>query len=834
MGEVYRARDARLNRDVAIKILPATFSADPDRLQRFAQESRAAAALNHPNILSIYDIGEDRGAPYVVSELLEGETLRDRLRDTALPSRKAIDYAQQIANGLAAAHDKGIVHRDLKPENIFITHDGRAKILDFGLAKFTRPEADASGEAPTQQVAGTDAGTVMGTVGYMSPEQVRGKPADARSDIFSFGAILYEMLSGKRAFSGDSAVDTMSAILKEDPPDLSETNRNVPPALERIVRHCLEKNPAERFQSARDVAFNLGALTEISTSTRSGMRAIAEEPSARRWLLPLLSGLLLLGSWVAIYEFAHRGAAAANPIFHEVTFRNGTVWAARFAPDGQTILYGAAWEGQPQEIFSTRFDSTDSRTLGLPPAQILSVSSKGEMAISLHPTTTGAFAQGGTLARVPLAGGAPREVLDKVFWADWTPDGQSLAVVRPGTLASLHLEFPVGNVIYEPRGWVSHVRFSPSGEFLALADHVVGGDDGRVVIIDTHGSSKASSSFYSSVEGLAWAPNGKEVWFSAVPAGSERSVYALDFSGKERLIYRAPGGLTLHDISRTGLVILTADKSRMSLTALAPGDTRERSLTWFDWSLLADISPDGKTIIFSETGEAEGTNYSMFLRKTDGSPAIRLGDGGFGALSPDGQWVVSIVGFPAKLMLLPTGVGEPRQLTDGKSDNFAEAWLPDSKSIVFSSAQSGQRARSYLLDIQGGKPRALTPEGTTGARVTPDGKYLLARDERRQLWLYPIAAGEAQKLNFSLSADEVALGFSADGKNLLTATHGVPLRIALVDLATGRRQPWKEIAPADLAGVQGISTIKFSADGKSYAYSTLRVLSDLYVVDGLK
>ena len=834
MGEVYRARDARLNRDVAIKILPATFSADPDRLQRFAQESRAAAALNHPNILSIYDIGEDRGAPYVVSELLEGETLRDRLRDTALPSRKAIDYAQQIANGLAAAHDKGIVHRDLKPENIFITHDGRAKILDFGLAKFTRPEADASGEAPTQQVAGTDAGTVMGTVGYMSPEQVRGKPADARSDIFSFGAILYEMLSGKRAFSGDSAVDTMSAILKEDPPDLSETNRNVAPALERIVRHCLEKNPAERFQSARDVAFNLGALTEISTSTRSGMRAIAEEPSARRWLPPLLGGLLLLGSWVAIYEFAHRGAAAANPIFHEVTFRNGTVWAARFAPDGQTILYGAAWEGQPQEIFSTRFDSTDSRTLGLPPAQILSVSSKGEMAISLHPTTTGAFAQGGTLARVPLAGGAPREVLDKVFWADWTPDGQSLAVVRPGTLASLHLEFPVGNVIYEPRGWVSHVRFSPSGEFLALADHVVGGDDGRVVIIDTHGSSKASSSFYSSVEGLAWAPNGKEVWFSAVPAGSERSVYALDFSGKERLIYRAPGGLTLHDISRTGLVILTADKSRMSLTALAPGDTRERSLTWFDWSLLADISPDGKTIIFSETGEAEGTNYSMFLRKTDGSPAIRLGDGGFGALSPDGQWVVSIVGFPAKLMLLPTGVGEPRQLTDGKSDNFAEAWLPDSKSIVFSSAQSGQRARSYLLDIQGGKPRALTPEGTTGARVTPDGKYLLARDERRQLWLYPIAAGEAQKLNFSLSADEVALGFSADGKNLLTATHGVPLRIALVDLATGRRQPWKEIAPADLAGVQGISTIKFSADGKSYAYSTLRVLSDLYVVDGLK
>ncbi|MFZ0319087.1 MAG: protein kinase [Candidatus Sulfotelmatobacter sp.] len=834
MGEVYRARDARLNRDVAIKILPASFSADPDRLQRFAQESRAAAALNHPNILSIYDIGDDHGAPYVVSELLEGETLRDRLRDTALPSRKAIDYAQQIASGLAAAHDKGIVHRDLKPENIFITHDGRAKILDFGLAKFTRPEADASGEAPTQQVVGTDAGTVMGTVGYMSPEQVRGKPADARADIFSFGAILYEMLSGKRAFHGDSAVDTMSAILKEDPPDLSETNRNVAPALERIVRHCLEKNPAERFQSARDVAFNLGALTEVSTSTRGGMRALPEEPSARRWLLPLLGGLLLLASWAAVYGFARRGIAVANPTFHEVTFRNGTIWDARFAPDGQTVIYGAAWEGQPQEVFSTRFDSTDSRTLGLPPAQILSISSKGEMAISLHPVTTGAFAQDGTLARVPLAGGAPREVLDKVFWADWTPDGQSLAVIRSGnTPTSLHLEFPVGHNIYEPNGWVSHVRFSPNGESLAIIDHVPGGDDGRVVIIDAKGTAKASSSFYSSVEGLAWAPGGKEVWFSAVPNGSERSVYALDFSGKERMIYRAPGGLTLHDISRNGLVLLTADKARMTLTALAPGETRERSLTWFDWSLLADMSPDGKTIIFSETGEAEGTNYSMFLRKTDGSPAIRLGDGGFGALSPDGQWVVSLVGAPAKLMLLPTGVGEPRQFADDKADHFNVAWLPDSKSFIYSAQEPGHGARTYLMNIQDGKPRAVTPESRTAYRVSPDGRTILGRAQH-ELWLYPVAGGEPQKVNINLNSNELAQGFSADGKSLLVMTRGMPLKIDLVDLSTGRHQPWKEIAPADLAGAQGIPSIRFSADGKSYAYSTLRVLSDLYVVDGLK
>ncbi|HME34688.1 MAG TPA: protein kinase [Candidatus Sulfotelmatobacter sp.] len=838
MGEVYRARDARLNRDVAIKILPASFSTDPDRLQRFAQESRAAAALNHPNILSIYDIGEadigqDHGAPYVVSELLEGETLRDRLRNGPLASRKAIDYAQQIARGLAAAHEKGIVHRDLKPENLFITNDGRAKILDFGLAKVTRPEADTSGDAPTQQV-GTEAGTVMGTAGYMSPEQVRGKLADPRSDIFAFGAILYEMLSGKRAFHGDSNVDTMSAILKEEPPDLSETNRNVSPALERVVRHCIEKSPAERFQSARDVAFNLEALTDVSSSSRGGVRAIPEVPSARRWLMPVLGGLLLLASWAGVYRYARRGPAPTNPTFHEVTFRNGIIWDARFAPDGQTIIYGAAWDGAPQEIFSTRFDSSDSRSVGLPSAQVLAISSKGEMAISLHPVNSTPFTQAGTLARVPLAGGAPREVIENVLWADWTPDGQSLAVIRPHSSGTAHLEFPVGNVLYEPKGWVSHIRFSPDGNYIAVGDHVGGGDDGRVVILDSHGNRKVSSSFYSSVEGLAWAPSGNEVWFSAVPAGSARSIYALDLSGKERLIYRSPGGLTIHDISRTGLVLLTADKARLGISALPPGETRERSLSWFDWSLLADMSPDGKTIIFSETGEAAAGNYSMFLRKTDGSAAVRLGEGGFGALSPDGLWVVASVGSPAKLVLLPTGVGEPRQLTDDKVDHFNLAWMPDSKSVIYSAAEPGHAPRSYMLDIQGGAPRALTPENSAGSLISPDGKFLLAMDGNRQRWLYPTAGGDPQKVEVAFNPNERAMGFSADGKSLLLRTVTIPVQITRVDLATGKREPWKQIVPADPAGVQSIPVIKFSADGKSYAYSVGRILSDLYVVDGLK
>src|SRR5438876_980229 len=274
MGEVYRARDTRLGRDVAVKVLPETFSADLDRLRRFEQEARAAGVLNHPNILAIYDVGTHDGSPYVVSELLEGETLRDRLRGAAFPTRKAVEYAIQIARGLGAAHEKGIIHRDLKPENLFITRDSRMKILDFGLAKLTQPRpADTSQtQAPTVALNpdDTEPGVVMGTAGYMSPEQVRGQKVDHRADIFSFGAILYEMLTGKRAFHRESTADTISAILKEHPPDLSETNQRISPALERLVNHCLEKNPEERFHSARDLAFALEALsgsTGVSTQT---------------------------------------------------------------------------------------------------------------------------------------------------------------------------------------------------------------------------------------------------------------------------------------------------------------------------------------------------------------------------------------------------------------------------------------------------------------------------------------------------------------------------------------------------------------------------------------
>ena len=345
MGEVYRTRDTRLDREVAIKVLPVGFARDPERLRRFQQEAQAAAALNHPNILAVHDFGEHEGSPYMVTEFLEGETLRERLRPGTLPVRKATEYAEQVARGLAAAHEKGIVHRDLKPENIFVTRDGRVKILDFGLAKLTRPEGTVQSDAATL-AAQTEPGMVMGTVGYMSPEQVKGQNADHRSDLFSFGAILYEMLSGKRAFSGETSVETMSAILKQDPPELTETNRTAPPALERIVRHCLEKNPEERFQSARDVAFNLANLSEISGGN-TALRALKAPRRLRVW--PIAAGSLLAGLIAGALLWPRR-EPDASPVFDRLTYQLGTVDSARFSPDGHTIVYSAAWEGRPLQL----------------------------------------------------------------------------------------------------------------------------------------------------------------------------------------------------------------------------------------------------------------------------------------------------------------------------------------------------------------------------------------------------------------------------------------------------------------------------------------------------
>ncbi len=848
MGEVYRARDTRLGREVAVKVLPAAICADPERLRRFEQEARAAGMLNHPNILAIYDVGTYQGSPYVVSELLEGETLRERQGGAALPPRKAIEYAVPITQGLAAAHDKGIVHRDLKPENLFLTKDERVKILDFGLAKLTRPEA-VSGEEAATISAKTRPGAVLGTVGYMSPEQVRGQPADHRADIFSFGVILYEMLSGRRAFRGNSAVEMMNAILKEEPPELSGTDRNIPPGLERVVRRCLEKSPEARFQSARDLGFALETLSGLSVATPAVSAPAPAQPGRR--LLLLLLGLGLLAMLVVFSTGRRMGFVAGEkaaerppPVYHLLTFRRGTIQSARFAPDGHTIIYAAAWDGRPYELFSTRPESPESRSFGLPSAEILSVSSTGEMAILLNQRAAGFMFWLGTLARVPLAGGAPREILENVQWGDWAPDGKSLAVVRYVEGRS-RLEFPIGKVLYETTGLIFMPRISPKGDQIAFFERPLGPGGWSLGVVDLAQKKRILFREWYSAWGLAWSPAGEEIWCTGAEKGLAGALYALSLSGQQRLVERVPATLALRDISREGRVLLISQNFRGATMGLAPGETRERDLSWLDGSLAADLSADGKTLLFAELGAGVRVGSEVYLRKTDGSPAVRLGEGMPVALAPDGKWALVIQQGPRpQLVLLPTGAGESKTLRNETIQEYSWAsWFPDGERILFAGSQTGHGSRLYVQDLAGGKPVAITPEGAGiqaglfrggSVSISADGRLVAALGPEQKVALYQVEGGAPRQIP-GAAAGEFPIRWTADGRALyLSRPQERPAKIYRLDISSGRKELWKEILPSDPAGLYDIPRILLTADGKSYAYSYARLLSELYLVEGLK
>ena len=841
MGEVYRARDTRLGRDVAVKVLPASFASDSERLRRFEQEARAVAALNHPNILAVYDIGTHDGAPFLVTELLEGETLRERLAEGALPVRKAIDIAVQAAHGAAAAHEKGIVHRDLKPANIFLTSEGRVKILDFGLAKLTEKQAQAPGEtqgATLTAGGATEPGVVLGTVGYMSPEQVRGKPADARSDIFALGTILYEMLSGQRAFQRDTTAETMAAILKEEPPELAGEGKKIPPALDRIVRHCMEKNPAERFQSARDLAFHLESLSGASTA--SAPAPVMGKSSQAKWLLAAGIAIAALaavgvGGWLLGRGTAYR----PQPTFHQLTFDRGMIYGARFAPDGQSIYYSASWRGEPIRVYSTNPNSPESRSLNFTDSTLLAVSS-GELAVSLGCKELLVAQCEGMLAKVPISGGSPREIADNVVAADWAPDGQ-MAAIREVS-GKFQVEFPLGRVIYQSIGWLDFLRVSPDGDMVAFADLEPGSDVGRVVILDKTGKEIARSPVFPSVEGVAWAPKGKEVWFSATRNEAwANAIHALSLSGKERVLLRLPGILRLWDISRDGQVLLSKESWTASLQFRGPGDPKERDLSWLDSTIITDLSPDGVNLAFEEAGAAARSGvYEGYLRKTDGSDPVKLGRENDPVLSPDGKWVLAS-NFPfSKFDLLPTGVGQTKELdANGMKEATSLGWIPDGKAIYFA-GNDGHEWRMYVEGIAGGARHAVTPPISVKADyiesdlVSPDGKFVFARDLSGKGWLYPLAGGKPQPIS-GLTSDDIWTNWSLDGRSAYVyqdkKTYAELYRL---DLTTGKRQLVKTLAPSDPAGLSAVAPVRITPDGKTYAYSYDRALSELYLVGGVK
>ncbi len=828
MGEVYRARDTRLGREVAIKVLPAEISLDPQRRQRFEQEARSASALSHPNIVTVYDIGSADGMIYIAMEVVEGRSLRDLIVEQPLSPRKLLEIGAQVADGLAKAHAAGIVHRDLKPENVMVSKDGFVKILDFGLAKLAGPEPADLSVMPTAVAPPTEPGTVMGTAGYMSPEQAGGQPLDFRSDQFSLGAILYEMATGQRPFQRKTGAETLVAIMREEPEPIGQVNPKTPAPLRWIIERCLAKDPEERYASTKDLARDLASardhLSEASVS--GGLAAVERAPIKRRgWLLPA-AGALLLGGALGL---AARGIlpkrSSSPPQFQRLTFQRGTISSARFAPDGQTIVYGASLDGRPIETFSTLAEGHVSRSLSLPSADVLSVSSAGELALSLNRHFTIGFQTIGTLARAPLSGGAPREILENVQDADWSPDGKELAVSHyVGNRC--RLEYPIGHVLYEAQAWVSDVRVSPDGRMVAFLDHPQRGDStGTIRVVDRDGKLRLSGP--QAGRGIAWSPRGDEIW-------SSPPLCATSLSGKTRTPWVLLGGLdAIYDISSRGKVLFSRSAARREIIASVSGGP-ERNLTWLDWSFPVDLSRDGRFVLFDEQNlEPNG----VYVRKLDGSPAVLLGEGTSFHLSPDGQWALATPqrGTP-DLVLLPTGAGQARKLSLSGITCQSAKFFPDGQRILFVGNESGRASRLFIVDLSGGKPRAITPEGIVFLNqnpLSPDGKSILAVGPDRRVAIYSTEPGEPRPVP-GLTPGDLTIRWSADGRSVYVYnTVARPGVVDFVDIQTGKRTPWKEFHPPDPAGVLDIAPFLLTPDGATYLYSYRRLLDDLYVVTGL-
>ncbi len=844
MGQVYRARDQKLNREVALKILPAQFALDADRLARFKREAQMLAALNHPNIGAIYGFEESNGEQALVLELVDGPTLAELIARRPFRYEEALAIARQIAEALETAHDKGIIHRDMKPANIKIATNGSVKVLDFGLAKVWdgAPGALVSG-APT--LTATDLGerAILGTPAYMSPEQARGRGVDKRTDIWSFGCVLFEMLTGRTAFGGETISDTIARVLERDV-DWDALPPSIPPRIHDLLRRCLQKEPTRRLRDIGD------ARLEIDEALTASAVAVAAPAPAKRAIRPpqLLLGVIAaaglgVAATLTIIFLVQNSRADSHPAFRQLTFRHGSLRGARLAADGQTVVYSAAWIGTPPEVYVIRPESPQSGSIGLADAGVLSVSSRGDLAVSLGCRLNWGECVG-TLGHVPITGGTPRELVKDVQVADWSPDGQNMVVVSFAG-GRYRLEYPIGKTLYEPRGWITHARVSPTGDRIAFLDHPRLGDrGGSVAVLDTAGKKTTLSSNWQSLQGLAWSSSRNEIWFTGSRSGKGGSsaLYAVTLTGRERTVFSSPGTLKLNDISRKGEILLTRGTTRGGIIALGAGSTKERELSWFDYSTVADLSADGKTLLFYEWGEGVGAKSTIFIRNTDGRDAVRLGEGRPLALSRDGQWALAVQDdAPGELVVLPTRAGEVRRLPRGPIIEYLDwaTWSPDGRRIYFAGRETSDIRRTYVQEVDGGEPRPITPEGFVGLLLSPDGRTLATVDRYGEYYLYPVDGGADPQPLAGYTDGDVLLQWGAGGRHLFVRETGnLVLRIYRLDLSTGAREFWKELVPPDPTVLIDIGSdpgqVRIAPDGKAYAYTYWTFEAELYLAQGLK
>jgi serine/threonine protein kinase/Tol biopolymer transport system component len=805
MGEVYRARDPRLGREVAVKVLPHAVAGDPERQQRFETEARAAGALNHPNIVTLHDVGLSNGTPYLVTEILDGESLRDLIQRGPIPAPRATKLVIEIAQGLAAAHAKGIIHRDLKPENLFVLPDGRVKILDFGIAKLTRAESGAQAETTPLFASLTVAGTIMGTVSYMAPEQLRDRPVDQRADLFALGAIFHELLTGKQPFDGETAADRVTAILSHEPPPVpAEAERDVP-GIGAVVARLLAKRPEGRFDSASDLGFTLDLLSRrVTTSSKTGVQTSASAPRVA---------------------------------FRPLTFRDGEIAASRFAPDGQTVVYQAAFDGEPSDIYLSRVESPDARPLGLLKANLQSVSSTAEIAVTLRARDIGGFVRLGTLARVPMIGGRPRELAEDVAQAAWSPDGKTLAATRV-VLGFFQLEAPLGTVIYKTSGWISDVRYSPDGRQIAFLHHPHNGSNsGFVRVIRPGEEPRTLTPELDAVARLVWKPDGQEIWFTGFSKDGD-GISAVTLDGRLRHIYSAAGLPLIDDMFANGDVLMTVSQTRMRMesSTRSQGAAGAVDLSWMDWSLARDLTKDGSMVLFDETGAGAGPALGVFVRSIDGSPAIRLSDGVTSSFSPDGKHVfVSNFRSANDAAIVPTGPGQSRPLSMGGLTVTFGDWLPDGQSLVLNGTREGEGRHLYVMDIETEALRRVHDRPVIGQnlRVSPDGTRVIARTDSLKTAVFFLDGSEPREFP-DLDQTWRPAGWDLDSSSFFVyGTGSIPCPVLRVHADTGAREPWMEVTPRVRSGVDGINAVRLSQNGERYACSYMSTNGMLCHVRGL-
>ena len=854
MGEVYRARDSRLGRDVALKILRAEDSEDRNLLARFAQEARAASALNHPNILVVYEAGNvpmpgsAEPVPYLAMELVEGEPLSSLMTAEPVPFGRMLDLAAQLTDALARAHESGIVHRDLKPSNIFVNADGRVKILDFGLATL-RTTSPRDTKSPTEAEPLTSPGVVVGTVGYMSPEQARGEPATPASDQFSVGCVFYEMLTARPAFARGSAAETISSILRDEPPPIEQVNPAVPAPLRWIVGRCLAKSSRDRYVSTRDLARDIRFLAQHLTEADTRGLPTLPAPALRTFPLRVaaISAILILAAAAGLFV-TRRMSVPARPEFRRLTFRQGVIERALFAPNN-SILYTASWEASPARSYLALQESSGMDRLLESDVQVpLAFSEDGSQVLvllgtaNLSGTSHLSRTARGTLAWWPALGGKPRKILDGVGWADASRRDHLLAVVREtGGQSTLDLREPDGalrRVLFRTSGAISFVRFSPNEKQVAFIHHPSRDDDaGEVWMAAIDGSgSKLLTRRFERCLGLDWNARTGAIWFSAVssaPAGS--ALWTVQPPGEARLRYVLPDAFHLQSVSAAAdRWLLTSDESRLSLTVLRHGDP-PIDLSWFGWSFVRDISPDRKTVLFYDIGPTELTS-GIWIRPLDGGESIRLGEGFPEKFSPDGEWVVGVTG-PAsgdpQLLLVPVGSGRIRRLAPHQTNVSAPSFL-GSKALLFVRSDNGIR-NVWRMDIETGRAKPLRATECDLPAASPSGtSFVCAWGENRSaLFVHFLDARPGRKL-FELPKDKeiIYTRWNKTGDRIFAVTRD--WQLLTIDSATGKLLDQATLPGSGPTGHDRIVSAALDDDATTQAYSVDRMSSSLYLATGLQ